>query len=129
MNSQPTLPVADESSSKAPHRLKLCPKCGRNNLEEAYFCTSCHQILIHRCPNCWHEQRSGGRCEKCGTDFALYWEHAFERAVERENRIWWDTFKSVALSVASFALWPILSLRGLLRYLLARLLVQTVSNR
>lgn len=88
MNVLPIPPVVTESSRNAPHRLRFCPKCGRNNREGAYFCTSCHQILIDRCPNCWHEQESGGRCEKCGTNFALYWEQAFERAMERENRIW-----------------------------------------
>jgi hypothetical protein len=54
-----------------------CPKCGRSNPGTAYFCTTCHQILIHRCPKCWHEQRAGAVCEKCGTCFALYWEQAF----------------------------------------------------
>ena len=116
--------VMGDSPGKASHPMRPCPKCGRNNLEGAYFCTSCHQILIHRCPNCWHEQQSGGRCEKCGTDFALYWERAFERALEREDRIWWDGFKSAVLNIASFVLWPITTLGGLLRFLITRLLAR-----
>lgn len=126
----PSLPaqITQERPAKVPPGTTPCPKCGRNNLEGTYFCTSCHQILTRRCPNCWHEQRSGGRCEKCGTDFALYWEQALERAVERENRIWWDTFKSVALNVASFIFWPITSLGGLLRFLITRILARLASS-
>jgi hypothetical protein len=128
MNTLPSPLVVDDPRGEVSQSIRPCPKCGRNNLEGAYFCTSCHQILIHRCPNCWHEQQSGGRCEKCGADFALYWEQAFERALERENRIWWDGFKSAAVNVASFFLWPITTLGGLLRFLIARLIARLVSR-
>lgn len=51
-----------------------CPKCGHVNSSAAYFCTACHQMLIHRCPECWHEQRQAGVCEKCGLDMDAFWK-------------------------------------------------------
>ena len=110
------------------------PKKGRERNTDtvpqigAYFCTTCHQILIHRCPQCWHEQESGGCCEECGANFALYWELAFERAVERENRIWWDRFKSAVANIAGLILWPITTLGGLLRYIIIRLVERILSS-
>jgi uncharacterized membrane protein YvbJ len=106
-----------------------CPKCGHANSETAYFCITCHQILIHRCPQCWHEQRGGGRCEKCGTNFALYWQLALERAMEEEGRVSWEKFTSRVKTIVQFALWPIASLAGLLRVLVMRLVAPLFSGR
>jgi hypothetical protein len=109
MNTLPAPRVMGGSPGKVSRPINACPECGRNNLEGAYFCTSCHQILIHRCPNCSHEQVSGGRCEKSGINFALYWELVFERAVEKENRIWWDAFKSALLNILFFVVWIVIA--------------------
>jgi hypothetical protein len=106
-----------------------CPKCGHANPGTAYFCISCHQILIHRCPNCWHEQRAGVLCEKCGTCFALYWEEAFERAVEEENRVWWAKLAAGAEAFLQILQVPFIGLAGILRTLLTRLFALRFSNR
>ena len=107
----------------------VCPKCSFNNPDSAQFCLQCHYILIHRCPRCWHEQRAGGVCEKCGTNFALYWELAFERSVEEADRLSWDRFKSgVSIYLQLLAL-PFTSLFGLLRGFLIRVISLRFSNR
>lgn len=49
-----------------------CPKCHRNNPESAQFCLVCHAPLRFICPACKHVQLQGGKCEKCGVDFAKY---------------------------------------------------------
>jgi hypothetical protein len=112
-----------------PSQAILCPKCGRGNPETAYFCISCHQILIHRCPKCWHEQRAGAVCEKCGTCFALYWEQAFERAVEEENRVWWAKFWGGVMAFLQILQVPFVGLVGILRMLAIRIFGQRLSNR
>jgi hypothetical protein len=38
----------------------------------ARFCPRCHSTLRFECPSCHHEQREGGKCEKCGVDFMKY---------------------------------------------------------
>lgn len=38
----------------------------------ARFCQRCHATLRYVCPACKHEQRQGGKCEKCGVDFLKY---------------------------------------------------------
>jgi hypothetical protein len=106
-----------------------CPKCGRSNPATAYFCTTCHQILIHRCPKCWHEQRAGAVCEKCGTCFALYWEQAFERAVDEENRVWWAKLFAGVQAFAQVLFLPFMGLGGIVRTVVTRLLAMRVSNR
>ena len=49
-----------------------CVKCGQDNLKAIEFCVRCHHPLHYTCPACKHEQLQGGKCEKCGTDFAKY---------------------------------------------------------
>ena len=49
-----------------------CPRCGQANPETAQFCTRCHAPLRYTCPACKHVQAQGGKCEKCGVDFAKY---------------------------------------------------------
>jgi hypothetical protein len=106
-----------------------CPKCGEVSPDSAQFCLHCHNILIHRCPKCWHEQRPGGNCEKCGTNFALYWELEFERSVEEANHLWWDRLKSGVSTYIQFLLVPFSSLFGILRLLIMRFLSLRFSNR
>jgi uncharacterized membrane protein YvbJ len=50
-----------------------CSKCGHENSDDAQFCTSCHNILLYKCPNCWNLQRHAGKCDKCGVDLAVAW--------------------------------------------------------
>ena len=49
-----------------------CPKCRHQNPETSQFCLRCHTPLCYVCPACKHVQREGGKCEKCGVDFAKY---------------------------------------------------------
>ena len=49
-----------------------CPKCNTERSDGARFCRRCHTTLRYECPACHHEQREGGRCEKCGVDFMKY---------------------------------------------------------
>ena len=49
-----------------------CPRCGQANPERTQFCTRCHATLQYTCPACKHVQAQGGKCEKCGVDFAKY---------------------------------------------------------
>ena len=116
-------------SSTAPFQSFVCPKCGLANPSTAYFCTACHQILIHRCPKCWHEQRTGTLCEKCGTCFALFWEQAFERSCNKENRLWWAKFAAATRAYFQVLFLPFLGLRGAIRALIARLISFRLSNR
>jgi hypothetical protein len=86
-------------------------------------------ILIHRCPKCWHEQRSGATCEKCGTNFAAYWELAFERSVEEADRLSWDRFKSAVGFYLQILFLPFTSPLGLLRSLVVRMISTRLSSR
>ncbi|MGA9883623.1 MAG: double zinc ribbon domain-containing protein [Candidatus Acidiferrales bacterium] len=49
-----------------------CPKCSSEARDVARFCPRCHATLRFECPACHHEQREGGKCEKCGVDFMKY---------------------------------------------------------
>lgn len=49
-----------------------CPKCGTNVRDIARFCQRCHMTLRYQCPACKHEQRTGGKCDKCGVNFLKY---------------------------------------------------------
>lgn len=40
--------------------------------EVARFCQRCHNTMRFECPACHHQQRTGGKCEKCGVDFIKY---------------------------------------------------------
>jgi uncharacterized membrane protein YvbJ len=97
-----------------------CPKCGYANPATAYFCIQCHAILIRRCPNCWHEQRQGLVCEKCGTNFALAAELALEKSQDEEERVERDKFIARTLTIWQIALLPFTSLAGLARALVMR---------
>jgi hypothetical protein len=49
-----------------------CPKCGTDVREVARFCQRCHHTMRYECPSCHNQQRTGGKCEKCGIDFLKY---------------------------------------------------------
>lgn len=106
-----------------------CPKCGHPNSTLAYFCANCHQILIHRCPNCWHEQRQGLICEKCGTNIPLASELAFEKSVAEDARVERDKAAARALTVWQIALLPFTGLAGVLRLLVMKLVSLLLLNR
>jgi len=49
-----------------------CPKCKTENSDALTYCVRCHTPLKYTCPSCKHVQFQGGKCEKCGVDFAKY---------------------------------------------------------
>ncbi len=49
-----------------------CPKCGTDVRDVARFCQRCHHTMRYECPSCHNQQRTGGKCEKCGIDFLKY---------------------------------------------------------
>lgn len=68
-------PLAAGSSAPtapAPQKTVKCPKCGTDVREVARFCQRCHHTMRYECPSCHHQQRTGGKCEKCGIDFLKY---------------------------------------------------------
>ncbi len=106
-----------------------CPVCGQDSPVTAQFCIHCHAILIRRCPKCWHQQREGNVCEKCGANFALCWETAFERSLREENRVEWAAFGAAVGAFIQILLLPFANLGGLLRALAARLIAGRLSGR
>jgi hypothetical protein len=61
-----------ESATTAPQKTVKCPKCGTDVREVARFCQRCHHTMRYECPSCHNQQRTGGKCEKCGIDFLKY---------------------------------------------------------
>ena len=55
-----------------PGKTVECPKCKTENRETVTYCIRCHQPLKYTCPACRNVQLQGGKCEKCGVDFAKY---------------------------------------------------------
>jgi hypothetical protein len=49
-----------------------CAKCKTENPDTVTYCVRCHTPLKYTCPACQHVQFQGGKCEKCGVDFAKY---------------------------------------------------------
>jgi hypothetical protein len=59
-------------ATPVPQLTVKCPKCGTAVREVARFCQRCHNTMRFECPACHHQQRTGGKCEKCGVDFIKY---------------------------------------------------------
>jgi hypothetical protein len=98
-----------------------CPKCGHEDSLAIEFCTSCHAILRHRCAKCWHMQRGGDTCEKCGTNFAFYAELQLERLVAEQDRVARDKAVAGAGTYPQFLLLTSGNLGALQRALVAGL--------
>jgi hypothetical protein len=62
----------DLSATPAPQATVKCPKCSATVREVARFCQRCHHTMRYECPACHHQQRTGGKCEKCGVNFIKY---------------------------------------------------------
>lgn len=71
ISGKPGAPASDLSVTGARPMIK-CPKCAGEARDIARFCPRCHATLRYECPSCGHEQRQGGKCEKCGVDFLKY---------------------------------------------------------
>jgi hypothetical protein len=59
-------------TASAQERTVKCPKCGTEVRDVARFCQRCHHTMRCECPSCHNQQRTGGKCEKCGIDFLKY---------------------------------------------------------
>jgi hypothetical protein len=68
----PAPPVAPAMTTSSQQRTVKCPKCGTDVREVARFCQRCHHTMRYECPSCHNQQRTGGKCEKCGIDFLKY---------------------------------------------------------
>ncbi|HEY7825348.1 MAG TPA: zinc ribbon domain-containing protein [Candidatus Acidoferrales bacterium] len=121
------LPQSRDAQGIAP--LFACPRCGRENPPNAYFCVDCHQILIHRCPNCWHEQRTGPICENCGTNMPVYWQAALDKSMEDETRLGWARMWAAATWLAQIVMLPFGSAFGVARGMALRLLTARFRAR
>ena len=98
-----------------------CPKCGHPNSQQAHFCNHCHAILIHRCLNCWHEQREGIVCEKCGTNMVVASETAYLKSMAEDAQVEHDKKLARAWTIRELALLPFTGVAGLLRLLVMKL--------
>src|ERR1700722_12009860 len=65
-------PPVPPATTSAQQRTVKCPKCGTDVREVARFCQRCHHTMRYECPSCHNQQRTGGKCEKCGIDFLKY---------------------------------------------------------
>jgi len=106
-----------------------CPKCGRENPPSAEFCVSCHFVLQHRCPKCWHTQRGGDICEKCGTNFALFAELQLERSLAEQDRVARDKAVAGAGTYLQLLTLPFGGVGALYRALIGWIVSSRLSNR
>jgi uncharacterized membrane protein YvbJ len=94
-----------------------CPNCGVDNPDTVQFCTRCHETLLWKCPKCWHQQRHGGTCERCGLNFAAYWQLALARETSQEQRVQLDRLKGRASMLTQILLAPFTGGRSLIGFL------------
>lgn len=98
-----------------------CPKCGTENPDKVQFCRRCHTTLRYVCPACKHQQAQGGKCEKCGVDFAKYLMmlHAQMKDEAARTR---EATKARGSLLKQILLLPITGGLSLFKYLRTRLL-------
>ena len=94
-----------------------CAKCQHQNPETAQYCLRCHTPLRYVCPACQHVQPEGGKCQKCGLDFAKYaMMHCFQAQTQaQQNRQRSKVRASILKQILLFPLTGGLSLWGFLR--------------
>lgn len=98
----------------------LCPKCRQENLESAQYCVRCHAPVRYVCPACKHVQLQGGKCEKCGVDFAKYAAMLAFEAQQDTNRARERTRSRVGL-LKQILLLPITGGISFVKYLLEQI--------
>jgi zinc ribbon protein len=98
-----------------------CPKCGQENADTVQFCTRCHATLKYACPACKHVQFEGGKCQKCGVDFAKYALMIQAKARDEVDREIAQSRARTGLA-RSLMMFPINGGLTLVRYLRSRLL-------
>jgi len=96
-----------------------CPKCKTENSERVTYCVRCHTPLKYTCPACNHVQLQGGKCEKCGVDFAKYAAMLVFRARDDAQRERSKAKGRTAIWKQVF-LFPITGGLSLIRYLSGR---------
>lgn len=98
-----------------------CSKCGQDNSDALQFCTRCHATLRFVCPSCKHLQFQGGKCEKCGVDFAKYAVMIQAKAKDDLERDAAQERERMSLA-RSLILFPINGGLSILRYFRSRFL-------
>ncbi|MGH9776548.1 MAG: hypothetical protein ACRD50_16575 [Candidatus Acidiferrales bacterium] len=83
-----------------------CPRCGHANSPQAQFCTSCHQTLVFRCPQCWHEQQHGGKCDKCGINFGAFWALYMVKTSAEDQQVARDKAEAETLTLLQLLTLP-----------------------
>jgi hypothetical protein len=97
-----------------------CPKCQTENADSARFCSRCHTPLRYECPACKNIQTRGGKCEKCGVDFAKYTAMLAFKA-EQDTRRAREASRNRSGWIKQILLLPITGGISLVRFLLGRL--------
>ena len=97
-----------------------CPKCFQVNPDQAQFCTRCHAPLRFICPACKHAQARGGKCERCGVDFAKYAAMLVFKAKE-DASLGRARARSRAGIIKQILLLPVTGGFSLLKYIRSRL--------
>ena len=69
---QTASPALGTPATPTSQKTVKCPKCGTDVRDVARFCQRCHHTMRYECPSCHNQQRTGGKCEKCGIDFLKY---------------------------------------------------------
>jgi hypothetical protein len=96
-----------------------CPKCGVDSPDTVQFCTRCHETLLWKCPKCWHQQRHGGSCERCGLNFSVFWQATLERQREEDARVGLDRLKGRGSMLMQILMAPFTGGRSLLGLLVS----------
>jgi len=106
----------------------ICPRCGRANPEGVQFCTLCHETLLFKCPICWHVQKHGGSCEKCGTNFTAYAGLCLAQISHEEQQAAIDRFKGEVSLLSQILLIPLTGGRWLWRLIIGRLVSRLLAR-
>lgn len=91
------------------------------------FCTNCHATLFFKCPKCEHMQSHNDICEKCGTNFAMFWSGYLANSYLEQEQLERDKHKAEAMEALQAATLPIAASGGLLRFLLFQVIGRAIS--
>jgi predicted amidophosphoribosyltransferase len=98
------------------------------NPQGVRFCTLCHETLLFKCPVCWHVQKHGGSCEKCGANFAAYAGFCLAQTAREEQQAAIDRFKGEVSLLSQILLVPLVGGRWLLRLIFGRLVSRLIAR-
>jgi uncharacterized membrane protein YvbJ len=105
----------------------VCPRCGKENLDEVQFCTNCHATLFFKCPKCNHTQSHNDVCEKCGTNFATFWSVYLTSKYAEQERLEHDKLRAEGAAALQAATLPFAASQGIGRFLLFQVIGRAIS--